>query len=244
MSGNVSPRTSKRVVALLRHLTLRVDAASVRKLRMYGTMLPRNLVASSEKPVVDWVNFPEGIPTFSLWDALHDGDLLSIESDLLARTVTLRFDVDYVRDFHHLPEGTQFVIIVNGVASVRSLRSVPWPGGCPIPPGTPNEQQRIMISEYHRKWREESQSWNDFEQLISDGLEVSNATLGRGSDAIALQLGLMVGGDFYVEAYIRGDGATFHVGEKRVTLEEFFALGEAYWKAFSERAEKRQLPAE
>ena len=56
-------------------------------------------MASDEKPIVDWVNFPEGIPTFSLWDALHDGDLLSIESNLLARTVTLRFDVelcDYV----------------------------------------------------------------------------------------------------------------------------------------------------
>ncbi len=153
-------------------------------------------------------------------------------------------DVDYVKNFHHLPEATQFVIIVNGVQSVRSLRSVPWPGGCPIPPGTPNEQQSLIISEYHRKWREESQSWNGFEQLVSDGLRVSNATLGRGSDVVALQLGLMVEGDFYVEAYIRGDGATFHVGEKSVTLEGFFAFGEAYWNAFAERAEKRRTPAE
>jgi hypothetical protein len=209
-----------------------------------GTMLARNLVASDEKPIVDWVNFPEGIPTLSLWDALHDGDLLSIGSDLLVRTVTLRFDVDYVRDFHHLPEGTQFVIIVNGVQSVRSLRSIPWPGGCPIPPGTPNEQQSLIISEYQRKCREESQSWNDFEQLTSNGLTVLNATLGRGSDVVALQLGLIVGGDDYVEAYIRGDGTTFHVGEKLVTLEEFLALGEAYWNAFAERVENRRAPAE
>jgi hypothetical protein len=204
-------------------------------------MLPRNLVASDERPIVDWVNFPEGIPTFSLWDALHDGDLLSIESDLLARTVTLRFDVDYVRDFHHLPEGTQFVIIVNGVQSVRSLRSVPWPGGCPIPPGTPNEQQSIIISEYHRKWREESQSWTDFERLTSDpyGLEVSVANLGLGPDAVALQLGLLVARDSYVEAYIRGEGITFYAGEKQATLEEFVALGEAYWEAFADRG-KRQ----
>ena len=155
-------------------------------------MLPRNLVVSDEKPIADWVNIPEGIPTFSLWDALHDGDLLSIESDLLARTVTLRFDVWYVRDFHHFSEETRFIIAVNGVQSVRSLRSIPWPGGCPIPPGTPDEQQSVIISEYHRKWREESQSWADFEQLTSVGLEVSNATIGRGPDVIALQLGLMV----------------------------------------------------
>lgn len=199
---------------------------------------------SDEKPIVDWVNFPEGIPTTSLWDALHDGDLLSIESDLLARAVTLRFDVGYVRDFHHFPKETRFVIAVNGVRSVRSLRSVPWPGGCPIPPGTPNEQQSVIISEYHRKWREESQSWADFEQLIGHGLEVSNATIGQGSNVIAFQLGLLVGGDSYVEAYIRGEGATFQVGEKRVTLEEFVAFGEAYWNAFAERAESRQNAAE
>jgi hypothetical protein len=50
----------------------------------------------------------------------------------------------------------------------------------------------------------------------------------------------MVGGDSYVEAYIRGERATFHVGEKLVTLEEFFALGEAYWNAFAERVANRR----
>jgi hypothetical protein len=201
-------------------------------------------VASDEQPIVDWVNFPKNIETISLWDALHDGDLLSIESDLLARTVTLRFDVGYVKDFHHFPKEIRFVIIVNGVQSVRSIRSVPWPGGCPIPPGTPNEQQSVIISEYHRKWREESQSWALFEQLVGDGLEVSNATIGQGSNVVALQLGLLAGGDSYVEAYIRGEEARFHVGKKRVTLEEFVALGEAYWNAFAEKAESRRTSAE
>jgi hypothetical protein len=192
---------------------------------------------SDKQPVVDWVNFPEGIPTFSLWETLHDGDLLAIESDLLARTVTLRFDVGYVRDFHHLPEQTQFVIVVEGVQSVRAVRSVPWPGGCSIPQGTPNAQQSMLIAEYHRKWREESQSWTDFERLTSDpfGLEVSIATLGRGPDVTALQLGLLVARDSYVEAYIRGEGITFYIGDRQVTSEEFVALGEGYWEAFAKR---------
>jgi hypothetical protein len=155
-------------------------------------------VTSDERQIVDWVNFPDGTPKLSLWDTLHDGDLLSIESDLLARTVTLRFDVGYVRDFHHLSEQTRFVIVVNGVRSVRCLRSVPWPGGCSIPQGMPNAQQEALIAEYHRKWREESQSWSDFEGLASDGLEVSNASLGRGSGVVALQLGLLVANDSYV----------------------------------------------
>ena len=74
---------------------------------------------------------------------------------------------------------------------------------------------------------------------------MSNATLGRGSDVVALQLGLLVSGrESYVEAYIRGEGATFHIGEKRVTLEEFVSLGEAYWNAFAKRAESRRTAAE
>ena len=142
---------------------------------------------SDEQQIADWVNFPDGIPTLSLWDALHDGDLLSIESDLLARTVTLRFDVGYVRDFHRQSEQTRFIIVVDGVRSVRSFRSVPWPGGCSIPQGMLRGQQETLIAEYHRKWREESLSWSDFEALVNDGLEVSIATLGRGPDVVALQ---------------------------------------------------------
>jgi hypothetical protein len=207
-------------------------------------MLSRNFVASDEQPIVDWVDFPEGIPTFSLWDTLHDGDLLAVESDLLARTVTLRFDVGYERDFHRLPEQTQFVIVVNGVRSVRSFRSVPWPGGCSIPQGMPNAERTAVIAEYHRKWREESQSWADFEKLTSEGLQVSNATLGRGSDVVALQLGLLVGGDSYVESYIRGEGIAFYIGERQVTPEEFVALGEAYWSAFAKGAKSRLNSAE
>jgi hypothetical protein len=194
-------------------------------------------VPPDEQEIVDWVNFPDGTPTLSLWDTLHDGDLLSIESDLLARIVTLRFDVEYLRDFHHQPEQTRFVIVVDGVRSVRSLRSVPWPGGCSIPQGMPNAQQETLIAEYHGKWREESQSWSTFEGLASDGLEVSNATLGRGSDVIALQLGLLVANDSYVEAYIRGEGIRFYIGEKQVTPEEFVAFGEAYWDAFAKKAD-------
>jgi hypothetical protein len=194
-------------------------------------------VGSDDQSIIDWVNFPEGVPTFSLWETLHDGDLLAIESDLLARTVTMRFDVGYVRDFHHLPEHTQFVIVVKGVQSVRSVRSVPWPGGCSIPPGTPNAQQSTLIAEYHRKWREESQSWNDFERLTSDpfGLEVSIATLARGADVVALHFGLLAARDSYVEAYIRGEDITFYIGETLATPEEFVALGEAYWEAFASK---------
>ena len=196
-------------------------------------MLTKVPVTSDEQQIVDWVNFPERVPTLSLWDALQDGDLLVVESDLLARIEILRFDVGYVRDFHHLPEQTQFTIIVRGVQSARSVRNIPWPGGYSIPAEVPNAQRDIAIAEYHSKWREESQSWAEFERLTDKGLEVSTATLGRGSDAAALRLGLLVAGESYVEACIRGAEITFYVGERQATPEEFVALGEAYWDAFA-----------
>lgn len=151
-------------------------------------------MGSDVRPVVDWVHLPEGVTELSLWNTLHDGDLNAIESDLLERTLTLRFDVAYVRNFHNLSEDTRFGIIVSGVQSVRSFRSVPWPGGCSIPAATPYEQQQAIVSEYQSKWREESLSWVEFERLTNDGLEVSSATLGLTSDGVALRLGLFVGG--------------------------------------------------
>jgi hypothetical protein len=192
-------------------------------------------MASDKRPIVDWINLPEDATELSLWSTLHDGDLAAIESDLLARTLTLRFDVGYVRDFHKFSEETRFVVVVSGVQSVRSFSGVPWPGGCSIPTGPSCEQQQAVVAEYQSKWREESLSWADFERLTNNGLEVSSATLARRSDGVALRLGLFVGGDSYVEAYVRGTEITFSVGERQITPEEFVEVGEAYWEAFANK---------
>jgi len=147
----------------------------------------------------------------------------------------LQFDVGYVRDFHKFSEETRFVLAVSGVQSVRSSNSVPWPGGCSIPAETSYEQQQAIVAEYQSKWREESLSWADFERLTKSGLEVSSATLARRSDGVALRLGLLVGGDSYVEAYVRGEGITFSIGERQITPEKFVEVGEAYWEAFAKK---------
>lgn len=191
----------------------------------------------SKERVVDWVNLPEGATEFSLWSTLHDGDLTAIESDLMARTLLLRFDVGYVRDFHNFSEDTPFVILVIGVQSVRSFSGVPWPGDCAIPAGTPYEQQQALVAEYQSKWREESLSWADFERLIGNGMEVSSATLVQGSNGVALRLGLMIGGDSFAEAFVRGEDITFSIGERQLTLQEFVELGEAYWEAFANKSQ-------
>lgn len=191
-------------------------------------------VDSDEQRIVDWVNLPEGVATLSLWNTLHDGDLLAVESDLLARTVTLRLDVSYLREFHRLPEETQFVIVVSGVQSVRWVRSVAC-GEFSLPQGSDREEESRLIAEYRSKCREESQSWGDFESLTRDELEVSSAVLAHSSNGVALQLGVLLGDGHYVEARVRGDAITFFVGEREVTPEAFVGLGEAYWQAFANR---------
>ena len=199
---------------------------------------------SDERPFVFWVHLPVCAGELSLRISLHDGDLIAIESNLFTRTLTLRFDVGYVRDFHKLPEDIRLVITVSGVASVRSFRGVPWPGGCSIPDGTPYEQQQAIVAEYQSKWREESLSWPDFETLVNHGMEVSSAALGSTSDAVAMRLGLLVGGDSYVEAFVRGEGINFAIGERQLTPKEFVELGEAYWEAFARKRRKSPVPVE
>jgi hypothetical protein len=183
------------------------------------------------QPIFDWVNVPESAQVYSLWGTLHDGYLEAVESDRLARTVTLRFDVDYVRDFHHLPEGARFTIVLSGVQSVRAFKLREWPGEKPVMKAEMSgEEQDALWNEYRRKERDESIAWGDFERPVDEWLEVDRAELSLGPAAAAIRIGL-----HFSEAFIRGDGIAFYAGDKQVTLEEFIALGVAYWDAFEKK---------
>ncbi len=112
---------------------------------------------------LDWTHLPEGTETISLWRSLHDGELRAIRSSLLDRTVRLEFSVDYVVTFHNLAEGLTFILLLEGVKSVRVVKWIPWPGDSSAPEGAPAKEQQRLVEEYHAKWRQESESWNAFE---------------------------------------------------------------------------------
>lgn len=189
----------------------------------------------NEHQIVGWVNLPGDAVETSLWTTLHDGKLIAVESDLFARTLTLRFKVDYVNEFHKLPEDTRFVIVISSVKSVRSFCWAPWPGEFSIPAGTPYEEQRSMVDEYQSKGREESLRWADFERMVQDDLEVSHAVLAQRDDGVALRMELLICGDSYVEAIVRGEKIRFSIEHRELTPEEFVGLGDAYWEAFARR---------
>jgi hypothetical protein len=189
--------------------------------------------------MLDWINLPAEAETLSLWDTLHDGDLQAVESDILSRSVKLRFDVGYVREFNSLPEETRFSIHLIGVQSVRLLK---WasPGEFSPPLGVSREKQQELLADYHSKWREESQPWSDLERLSGEGLEIKDATLARAANAVALRLGAVLDDDgSYVEAFIRAQAAKFLVGDRAVSPEQFVSLGEGYWEAFAKRKSRQ-----
>jgi hypothetical protein len=149
----------------------------------------------------------------------------------------LRFDVDYVRDFNGLPEGTLFELLFSNVISARALRFQQWPGGCEIHAGMPREEQTRLVEEYQAKWREESQDWQILESSINEeSPEVSNATLATGEDRVALRIGLLMDDGSYRDAFVRAEKLDVRTtGGKLLSPKEFVALGEAYWNDFGKK---------
>lgn len=190
----------------------------------------------------DWTNLPNDSEEVSLWDCLHDGSLIYISSDLMQRTVILRFEVDYVRTFNNLPERSTFEFLLAGVRSVRSLRYTVWPGPCEKYAGLPASDQSRIVAEYQAKWREESEEWEKFEAFANnaDSPIISNASLVSAVNGVALRLQMMVSGDSYRDVFFRADALNIRISDGReLTLNEFLGLGEAYWNAFATRREKK-----
>jgi hypothetical protein len=197
---------------------------------------------ADEDSPADWLNLPSVASAVSLWNSLHDAQIVSICSNLLERTMDLFCEIEHLSKFHKLDEGFQFILHLEGVQSARVLRYAVWPGGCSILNGLSVEEQRKIVAEYQAKWREESASWNEFESRITrkdeqlfDISDAALATSSRGSFALKLCGNLNCAS--YYEAYLRFETLKISGSDgKQFELEEFQRLGEKYWEAFSNRA--------
>src|SRR6266478_1633881 len=131
--------------------------------------------------IVDWMNLPQGAAEVSLWAGLHDAQIVSIQSNLLARTVTLHLESDHLLEFHKLPLDMQFLLRLDGVQSARVVHYAAWPGTFSLPDGISQEEQSRLIAEYQSKCREESLSWADLENALTTEcqqvLDIADATL-------------------------------------------------------------------
>jgi hypothetical protein len=206
-----------------------------------STFRDASVIPNDDTSICDWINLPSKATAVSLWDSLHDAQIVSIRSDLIARSMAMSCDIEHLRSFHEFGEGFQFVFRLGGVQSARVLRYPIWPGDFSVPAGLSREEENHIIKEYQAKWREESASWVEFESRVTreneQVLDVSDAAIAISqSGVVALKLGGHLNYATYHELYVRCESLRIFGGDGRqFELKEFVGLGETYWQAFSRR---------
>jgi len=186
---------------------------------------------------IDWINLPLPSTSQSLWQSLHDGKLLSIQSDLMARTVVLEVDVPHIRHFHKLDDGLRFIITFIEVESVRTNTFVEWPGTVPEVQGKSYEEQSRLVEEFQAKGREESIGWNDFMAAFPENtLDIYSSEVAQNESTTAVKIQGVLSGDEYDDKYfnvfIRAQKLVLGRNDDlTLSLEEFTKLGQDFWDA-------------
>jgi uncharacterized protein YbdZ (MbtH family) len=203
-------------------------------------------MAEEQSRIADWVNLPAGISDESLWEGLHEAQIISIQSNLLERTVTLHVEIENLRIFHQWPLDMHFVFRLEGVQSARAVKYSIWPGTFAVPSGASKEEQERLVAEYQAKWREESANWNDLEKAVTaehkqviDVVDARLATEKGGS--VALRISGLLNYTAYHEVFLRAEKLTIsRTDAGEVSVEELLKLGAAYWYAL-EQHEKEDV---
>ncbi len=191
--------------------------------------------------ILDWLNLPPGAAEVPLWAGLHDAQIVSIQSSLLERTVTLHLESDHLLEFHNLPLDLQFLLRLDGVQSARVVHYAVWPGEFSVPDGVAHEEQSRLVAEYQSKWREESLSWRELESAITTEcqqvIDIMDATLATSTDNyVALRIGGLLNYTKYHELFLRAERLTLTRGDGQdLGIAGLLKMGEAYWDAFERR---------
>ncbi len=161
--------------------------------------------------IVDWMNLPHGAQEVSLWAGFHDAQIVSIQSNLLERTVILHLECDHLLEFHQLPLDMQFLLRLDGVQSARVVHYAVWPGHFSVPAGAAREEAARLIADYQ-----------------------SDATLATSPDnSVALRISGLLNYTSYRELFLRADRLTLARGDGQdLGIAGLLKMGEAYWDAF------------
>jgi hypothetical protein len=198
-------------------------------------------MADEKSGIFDWMNLPPGARETSLWAGLHDAQIVSIQSNLLERSLTLHLESDHLLEFHNLPLDMQFLLRLDGVQSARVVHSAGWPGEFSVPAGVSPEEQSRLIAEYQSKCREESLSWADLESALTTEckqvIDIDDATLATATNnSVALRIEGLLNYTEWRELFLRAERLTLTRGDGQdLGIAGLLKMGEAYWEAFEKR---------
>ena len=198
-------------------------------------------MAEEQSRLIDWMNLPDGAQEVSLWAGLHDAQIVSIQSNLLERTIALHLESDHLLEFHNLPLDMQFLLRLDGVQSARVVHYAIWPGEFAVPAGVSQEEGARLIAQYQSKWREESLSWSELEAAVTTEckqvIDIANATLATAADnSVALRISGLLNYTEYRELFLRAERLTLSRGDGQdLGIAGLLKMGEAYWQAFDRR---------
>jgi hypothetical protein len=198
-------------------------------------------MAEEHSTLVDWMNLPPGAQETSLWAGLHDAQIVSIQSNLLDRTITLHLESDHLLEFHSLPLDMQFLLRLNGVQSARIVHYAGWPGEFSVPAGVSSEEQSRLIADYQSKCREESLDWSELESALTTEckqvLDIADAHLATApGNSVALRINGLLNYTEYRELFLRAERLTLVRGDGQdLGLAGLLKMGEVYWEAFEQR---------
>lgn len=198
-------------------------------------------MAEEQPPLVDWTNLPPSAQETSLWAGLHDAQIVTIQSNLLDRTITLHLESDHLLEFHNLPLDMQFLLRLDGVQSARVVQHAGWPGEFSVPAGVSPEEQSRLITEYQSKCREESVSWAELEDALTaeckQVLDIADANLVTApGKSLTLRINGLLNYTEYRELFLRAERLTLTRGDGQdLGIDGLLKMGEAYWDAFEQR---------
>lgn len=191
------------------------------------------------KTELDWLYLPANVESKSLWVCLHDGEIVSCQSDLINRNTEFECKISHLLD--ESEKDLKFLLMLEEVTSVRAFVYFRSEENFSVPEDVSREEASRLIKEYQSRWREESIAWKDFEKNLPENpFSISDADIVSNENQTALKIGGFLDGDDYDDLYCtiiargsrikasRSDGQDF-------SFEKLIKLGEDYWDSFGKR---------
>jgi hypothetical protein len=167
----------------------------------------------------------------SLWPALHDARLETVESDMAATNIALGFHIAHFNEFAGISPKIRFLLTLTDVRSLIALQFI----------RDPAVERSVSRANSERGWWE-SREWSVYAPALrKKNFEVIHPSLKESGDEVTLTLeGLAQGKDWRSLRVMlvvtgarltaaRSDGAPF-------SLADLEAVGSAYWDAWKRRA--------